>query len=981
MPAPPPHLVFLDTETTGLDPGQDRIIDIGAVRLDAGLQVVDRFTTLVDPGVRIPLYVTRMVGITDDDVRTAPRFPEALEQLSAFAGDAILAGHNVGFDREHLAAGARRAGLPALQATWFDTLEAALLLYPELDRHALDIMAGELGIERQTHRALPDAELAAGLFKRLCARAASLGQQERALLAASSWEPLRLLDRFHVPPDEAPPALVAEEQPGPLAVLPVDADAWRRELGEPAVERGGDDTGAGPGDSGETSDERSPGMAARLPGFRRRPGQLQLAAAVEDVFAAGGVGLFEAGTGMGKSLAYLLPAAFFSASQGRRVVVSTKTKALQRQLAAHELPLVADAVGPGWRWALLMGRENYVCRRRLDEAVTAEQGVLPDRDRALALAYLVGRARRGEVDLSALPYRASLELPALQEMARELRSSRATCMGRHCPARRACHWRAARTRAESSHLVCVNHALLLTGPETLPPFDDVVIDEAHLLYQEATEAFSEEVDAVTLDLLLADLRGRRRQRSLPQRLRAATARLEAGQAKAVEAAADACERAAATLPDLVTVVAGTLAGLAQAAGRLDDTDQEAQAPARDRAPGRDAASHRGYSTTVWITPGLRELSAWDPFATATALLAEGLDALSCGVAVAVDALPEDHRERASVVSLVDDAARLAAVLSELPESGGAGDVIWGEIEADDGAAPGPRGARWRLARTPLTPALHVREALWDKLRSAVLTSATLTVRGSFAYYREMTGLAADVDVVERVFPSPFDFRRQAVLVLEHDPGGAWRPDVVADRQADRLKRLAEITGGRTLALFTNKRDMTRVAAEVGQHVEDDGVLVLAQGLDGSAAALAEEFRNHPATILLGVDTLWTGQDFPGDVLTCLVIAKLPFPRQDPLFRARRRACEEAGVRWFDAFYLPETVLKFRQGFGRLIRTETDHGVVVVLDHRLSQKAYRRDFVESLPDVEVVEASPAELPAVVEYYLRALDLAGLEAAPV
>jgi Rad3-related DNA helicase len=308
-------------------------------------------------------------------------------------------------------------------------------------------------------------------------------------------------------------------------------------------------------------------------------------------------------------------------------------------------------------------------------------------------------------------------------------------------------------------------------------------------------------------------------------------------------------------------------------------------------------------------------------------------------------------------------------------------VVWAELEAPGAGRQGDgRTPRWTLAQTPLTPARHEREALWDRLRSAVLTSATLTVRGSFSYYREMTGLDADVDVEEHVFPSPFDFRRQAVLVLEHDPEGAWRPDALADRQADRLKRLAAITGGRTLALFTNKRDMTQVAAAVGQHVEDDGVLVLAQGLHGSAASLAEEFRTHPATILLGVDTLWTGQDFPGDVLTCLVIAKLPFPRQDPLFQARKRACEEAGARWFDAFYLPETVLKFRQGFGRLIRTETDYGVVVVLDHRLSQKAYRRDFVESLPDIEVVDASPAELPAVVEHYLRRLDAAALEQPP-
>ena len=667
---------------------------------------------------------------------------------------------------------------------------------------------------------------------------------------------------------------------------------------------------------------------------------------------------------MGKSLAYLLPAAFHSAAAGRRVVVSTKTKALQRQLAAQELPQVAEALPPGWRWALLMGRENYICRRRLDEAVAAEEGVLPDRERALALAYLVGRARRGEIDLSALPYRASQELGALPGLARELRSSRATCLGRHCPQRRGCHWRLARSRAEAAHLVCVNHALLLTGGDTLPPFEDVVIDEAHLLYHEATEAFSDEVDAAGLRVLLADLRGQRRQRPLGARLRAAARNAEPDVGRALDAAADACDRAAEDLPALVNAVGESLTRLAVTARDTDD----------DALPGQRQGA-RGYNLSAWLTAGLREHPDWDPFAAAVGLLAEGLAALAAAVAPAVEGLPEEHRERAAAAALADDAAAQAALLGELPDSGASDVVVWGEIEAP-GLAPAraagePPATRWTLTRTPLTPAQQVRAALWDRLRSAVLTSATLTVAGSFAYFRGMTGLDADVDVVEHVFPSPFDFRRQAVLVLEHDPGGGWAPEGLAQRQGERLKRLATVTGGRTLALFTNTRDMHQVAAEVGAHVEDDGVLVLAQGLHGSAAALAEEFRSHPATILLGVDTLWTGQDFPGDALTCLVIAKLPFPRQDPVFRARREACRQSGTDWFREFYLPEAVLKFRQGFGRLIRTETDRGVVVVLDHRLSQKTYRRDFLDSLPDLEVVEAAPDDVAGVVEGLLRRL----------
>jgi ATP-dependent DNA helicase DinG len=949
MPGPPPQFVVVDTETTGLDPRADRIIDIGAVRLDEHLAVTARFTTLVDPGMPVPLFVTRLTGIADADLAGAPGPAEALTSLREFAGDALLVGHNAAFDRSHLQETARRAGAAPLAGDWFDTLEAALLLYPELDRHALPILVEELGLSWPAHRALPDAEATAAVLLRLARRAAGLAEEERRLLESMSWAPLAVLDACAAAPDEAPPPLVAAEPPdgpGPLAVLPVPDQGWRGEL-----------DGAG-GD---------PGLALRLPGFRHRAGQVEYAEAAADIFERGGIGVFEAGTGMGKSLGYLLPAAFAGAGAGRRIVVSTKTKALQRQLARSELPLVAAALPAGWRWALLMGRENYLCRRRLDEAVASEGETLPDADRTLALAYLAGRARRGEVDLSALPYRALQVLPALTDLARELRSSRATCLGRFCPARRGCHWRLARARAEAAHLVCVNHALLLSGRDTLPAFEDVVIDEAHLLYHEATEAFSDRVDAAALEQLLGDLRGRHQQRPLPQRLRAAARRSPPDEGRLLAASADACERAAEEIPALSRALGEAVAALSRAAVRAEQTDDAAAGGRADE-----------YATTVWLTAGLRDLPEHDAFLVHAGLLAESLTKLSAAAAGGAETLPDDHREHAALAALADDAAAAAEMLGDVPEGGGPESVAWAELDSAARSLPGT--LRWALTRAPVTPAAGIRDILWERLRSAVLTSATLTVAGSFTYFRNMTGLTGDVEAHEQVFPSPFDYRRQAVLVLEHDPGGVWRADELAGRQAERLKRIAAVTGGRTLALFTNTRDMHRVAAAVGEHVEDDGVLVLAQGLHGSAASLAEEFRTHPETVLLGVDTLWTGQDFPGDALTCLVIAKLPFPRLDPLFRARRRACEEAGERWFERFYLPEAVLKFRQGFGRLIRTETDTGVVVVLDHRLTQKSYRRDFLASLPDMEVVEAAPADVAAVVGLHLRRLTAQAEEGAP-
>ena len=492
MPPLPLQLVVVDTETTGLDPVRDRVIDIGAVRLDADLRTTGSWGTLVDPGRALPLQITRLTGIAQSDLDSAPSFAQAYDELREFAGEALVVGQNIAFDIAMLAAAAARCGAPPPPTRTFDTLEAALLLYPEFDRHGLGSMAATLGLGEAPHRALPDAQVTAALLRALRRRAADLSADERRLLEAAAWAPLRLLDTLGSgdEPGAAPGGLATPSppagaaQPGPAsplppdgrpAVLPCAPDDWRA-----ALAAGG-------------------ALAGALEGFAVRPGQVDLAGEVAALLHSGGLGLFEAGTGMGKSLAYLLPAAFRAASCGARVTVSTKTKALQRQLAERELPLVASCLPAGFRWTLLMGRENYLCRRRLDEAVAASGGGLPDRDRLLALAWLAGRARRGEIDVSALPYGATQTLPALAETARELRASATACLGGRCRSRSGCFWRLARSAARAAHLVCVNHALLLTGGDALPPFDDLVVDEAHLLPDEAV-----------FDLLRAGRPGQRR---------------------------------------------------------------------------------------------------------------------------------------------------------------------------------------------------------------------------------------------------------------------------------------------------------------------------------------------------------------------------------------------------------------------------------------------------------------------------------------
>ncbi len=969
MPAPARELVVVDTETTGLDPVRDRVVEIGAVRLDAGLRVVATWESLVDPGCPLPLPIARLTGIAPGDLADAPPFAAAYPALRQFLGDALVVGQNVAFDLAMLGAAAARCGAPPPRPRVFDTLEAALLLVPELDRHGLASLALALDLGGPPHRALPDALATAALLRELVRRAAGLSDTERRLLGAAAWRPLELLDTLCVAPD-LEPIVAATAVPRPGARPP------RQRGGDGLPRRAADDADPAPaaGDGAPAADGRPAvlpcaadgwraalaadgALASALAGFAVRPGQVDLAGEVAALLAGGGLALFEAGTGMGKSLAYLLPAAFRAAASGTRVTVSTKTKALQRQLAERELPLVASCLPDGFHWTLLMGRENYVCRRRLDEALESAGADLLDRDRLLALAWLAGRLRRGQVDVSALPYGATGALPALAATAHELRAHAAACLGGRCRARDGCLWRRARTAARAAHLVCVNHALLLAGGDALPPFDDLVIDEAHLLPDEAVSAFSERVDQAAIDALLDEVRGGRGgRRALAGVVRHAAGGAPPEVAAALESAAAGFEHALDTLPALAADLATALEALLGAT-----------------APAGEGDAAELYGRTLLLTPGLQEQPLFDDVATVCGTLAAALAELAHAAATAADALPDEHRERPRAVSVGAEAAAAARLVDDASRPPLADLVSWAE-HARRSARPNARaGATWSLNRAPLSPAPLVRERLWDKLRSGVLLSATLGVAGSFAYYRGEAGLAADLDVHERVFASPFDYRRQAALVLEHDPAARYDSAARPVRLAAHLRRLTEITGGRLLALFTNRREVEDVAGRVGPHVEEEGVVLLAQGVHGGAAALAEEFRSHPATVLLGVDALWTGQDFPGDALVCLVIAKLPFPRQDARFQARRRAAEQEGRDWFASFYLPEAVLRFRQGFGRLIRTETDRGVVVVLDQRLTQKSYERRFLDSLPALDTVRAAPDDLPAAVAAALARLGV--------
>jgi ATP-dependent DNA helicase DinG len=608
-------------------------------------------------------------------------------------------------------------------------------------------------------------------------------------------------------------------------------------------------------------------LAAALPGFESRPQQAELAAAVADSLASGRHLLAEAGTGTGKSLAYLIPAL----ESGRRVVVSTATKALQEQLLTKDVPVAAAALGREVRVSVLKGRQNYLCRKSLQSFELLGGALLPRAEDAAAF-----EAMRPWIESTETGDRAELDVEPADSLWSELAVGSERCVGRRCPLVGVCFSEAARARAAQADLVIANHALyfadlgvreLSDGLGVLPEHDAVVFDEAHRLEDAAASWLGGRVSGAQLGRLSRDVDRACREAGV-----AAPAR-----------ALDRVETAAARL----------LAAVAPAAGRR-----------RLRAlPDREAET---------LVERLAELARE---------LAGGGEELDALARRALDAATNVGRCREA-----DDLARVA----------------WAEPDA--------------IAWAPVDVSAELRDRLWDAGPTAVLVSATLGTDGDFAFVRERLGLR---DADELAVDSPFDFDSQALLYLPRSLPDPRAPEAPA-RAAEEIAALCRISRGRALVLTSSYRALGEIAARLRGAIPYE---VLVQG-EAPRERLLERFREHVSSVLVATATFWQGVDVPGESLSLLAIDKLPFAAPgDPLVEARCERIAEQGGDWFADYSLPNAVLQLRQGFGRLIRTHGDRGVVAILDPRLGTRPYGRVFLRSLPACPVV----SERAAVADFF--------------
>jgi ATP-dependent DNA helicase DinG len=678
-------------------------------------------------------------------------------------------------------------------------------------------------------------------------------------------------------------------------------------------------------------------------GYEDRPGQREMLRAVGHRFNEGGIAVVEAGTGTGKSLAYLLPAVRWAQENRERTVVSTNTINLQEQLAGNDLPLVQRILGGEVKWALVKGRGNYVSIRRAFLAAEA-QGSLFDEDRSGEVKALLAWIRSTEEgSLSDLTFQ-----PA-EELWEEVRSDPDACLRVRCPHFQQCFYQKARREAASAELLVVNHHLLFTDlavrratqnytqAAVLPAYKRLILDEAHNVEDAATAHLGVEITrrGVYRTLSRLDRRGRGILQAVHEALdgigegRALRERLE-------NRVRPALSRARAVLEGFVETLE-IFMGVDEATARLGP--EGIGEPAE-----REEVRERMDSLVASLDALARELHE-----------------LRARVELE-EALPD--RLEGRLLDLKSVERRLGAISAGVrlvlaPGEEASAYVRWLEVRGKG------RRMNLALAAAPIELGQLLRDSLFSKVETTVLTSATLATRNSFDFLRERLGLGArplaemdaPLQVEERIVASPFDYGTQTLLAVPTDlPAAEAGGDVFQEATARVVSEMARLSDGGLFVLFTSHGALRRVAELLRASGTDARWPLFVHG-EGDRHRLLRGFVEAERGILLGTASFWEGVDVPGDPLRGLILQKLPFRvPTEPITAARMEAIERLGQSPFQHFMLPHAALRLKQGFGRLIRSRSDRGAVVILDDRLVSKRYGRYLRESLPPAPLVKGS-------------------------
>lgn len=937
--------VALDLETTGLDADRERIIQVGAVKF-CGDRVIDRFETFVNPGRAIPDFIQRLTGIRPDQVSRAPHFSAISQGLEAFIEDHPVIGHNVAFDLRFL----ETHGL-ILPNSRYDTWDLASFVLPRSAEYSLVSLARQFGLEHQrAHQAIDDADATRQLFVTLLRKASELDSALLAYICSlanrSNWGIANLLSNLETGAGAGHNSVNGVPLFGASGL---DFSRLAARLGRPERRRYDDNLVQLTED--KIASLLSPGdhFSQAFPGFEHRDEQVEMLRAVTGAIYNGRKLIVEGGTGVGKSMAYLLPAVLFAASRGLRVVISTNTISLQEQLINKDIPTVikilesSGLVEEGLVKATqLKGRSNYLCLRRWNYLANNDSPSV-DETRLLSKTAVwlqdTMSGDRAEINLSGRDAFGWSKVSAGEKGG--------------CPALRssssACFLRSARERADQAHIVVVNHALLLSdlvyGGGIIPDYQNLIIDEAHNLEDEATRQFGFQLTAD----LLGDIVEMVTRLSRETRLSLNTYQLQ---------------------PPVRQNGEGLVAQMDELMPRLRQNWNDMWAAAL-----RFFQAQGSGTDDFLITARSRGQRGWQDLSTAWENVDVGLGNLAQALgrlhAYLIDTEFPAHPDEETpsgpgdVSSLISECSALQGNAEELRDRLSSiiakeedATIHWLKLDQAKGEVS--------FNSAPLEVGPTLRQRLFDEKDSVVLTSATLSAHGTFDYARRRLNLPEDS--AELLVGSPFDYRKAALLMIPEDMPQPQTEGYV-EGMGRAIADLAVNLSGRTMALFTSYSALRNVANRIRTRLEQHDIEVLAQGVDGSPAQISRRFVDNPRAVLLGTSSFWEGVDFPTGVMRALVITRLPFQvPTDPVVKARSEQYNNA----FSDFSVPQAVLRFRQGMGRLIRNKGDSGAIVVLDKRITGRNYGQAFLHSIPSCTLKPSNLSNLGALAAQWIEEAD---------
>lgn len=911
-------IVVLDTETTGLSFRDCELIEIAAARL-SGRTVIGRYRTFVNPSKPIPSEIQELTGIHQIDVRDAPNAREAVAGLAEFVGGAPVLAHNATFDRTFIEA---VPGGHEVSDIWIDTLALSRIALPRLRSHKLSDMARAFHCDTVTHRAMDDVDALCGMWRIILCGLDQLPVGLLNLLADMHSEvewPFRpVFSHLALQHEGATFSLKAtrhELLQNSSGKRHADANAEGTLLRAPTVQEIEGDFSAG-------------GLVSNMyDHYERRNEQVAMALEVRDALATSTHRAIEAGTGVGKSIAYLLPEALFAQLNNVTVGVATKTNALTDQLVDQELPALERVLPHGLSYCSLKGYDHYPCLSHLERAARgelplslvdmrgkSENTVASEMLSAIAVVYAYAcQSPMGDLDALGIRWR---YVPRFM-----LTTTPADCLHSRCPFYpNECFVHGARRRAASCDVVVTNHSLLLRNIAAdnaiLPPIRHWVIDEAHGFEEEARHQWAVTISADDARSAFEVLGGTKT--GVIHRIMVQSVGLDGG-----------------------TMIAGLLTKAASSLSRSSVVTADLLECIHEL--GKLANKSGGYENLVlWVDESVRNSDAWAAVGKAGSDCAERLDESIRFLKQAAEALQAPAPQLAAELSeptrrLSDlhDAIRL--IILE-PEEGY---VYSAQLYRQK-----KRIAQESLVAEKLDIGGDLATVWLPEMRSVIFTSATMAVGMNFNHFNHAMGLdrLSSQEYRDLQLASSFDYNKNmSVIVAKNMPAPNDRNYI--DRLADLLVDVHKAMDGSVLTLFTNRREMERVYAMVAPRLRQAGLEVVCQDKNSSPRRLRERFVAEKSLSLMALKSFWEGFDASGDTLRCVVIPKLPFASpQDPLVRERELREDRSWWR----YSLPDAVLSVKQAAGRLIRSSTDSGILLLADSRLVTKRYGRDFLRSLP---------------------------------